>query len=185
MATSGKADGMHVALLRGINLGTRRLPMQDLAEMFARAGCGDVRTYIQSGNVVFRAEAGLVKKLPGMIIAAIQKKFGFEAPVLIRNTAEMATVAGGNPFLRHKVDPKCLHVTFLDRTPSAAAVAALDPNRSPGDEFVVKGREIYLYLPDGAASSKLNNQFFDSKLKTVSSVRNWNTVLTLYEMMQN
>ena len=96
----------------------------------------------------------------------------------------MAQVAAGNPFLRRKCDPKWLHVVFLADTPAQAAVAALNPQRSPGDEFVVRGGEIYLHLPNGAARSKLTNQYFDSTLKTVSSGRNWNTVTTLLEMMQ-
>lgn len=72
-------------------------------------------------------------------------------------------------------------MSFLADRPSKPSVAALDPGRSPGDEFVVRGSEIYLRLPNGMARSKLTNQYFDSTLKTTSTVRNWNTVLTLLE----
>jgi uncharacterized protein (DUF1697 family) len=187
MAThNAKATGnSYAALLRGINLGGRRIPMPELAAMFVRAGCSEARTYIASGNVVFRASAALAKKIPAVISAEIARTYRFDSPVLVRSVEEMAAVATGNPFLRRKCDPKWLHVVFLADMPAKAAVAALDPQRSPGDEFVVKGGEIYLHLPNGAARSKLTNQYFDSTLKTVSSGRNWNTVTTLLEMMKD
>jgi uncharacterized protein (DUF1697 family) len=178
------AGNSYVALLRGINLGGRRIPMPELAALFKRAGCSDARTYIASGNVIFRADAALARKLPALIGAEIKRGYGFDAPILIRSTLQMAAVAAGNPFLKKKLDPRWLHVVFLADMPAKAHVAALDPQRSPGDEFVVKGGEIYLHLANGAARSKLTNQYFDSTLQTVSSGRNWNTVMTLLEMMQ-
>jgi uncharacterized protein (DUF1697 family) len=184
MPTRTNQGNAYVALLRGINLGGRRIPMPELAALFAKAGCTDARTYIASGNVIFRADAALAKKIPALIGAEIKRRYGFDSPILVRSTKQMSTIAAGNPFLRRKCDPKWLHVVFLSGTPVPAAVAALDPQRSPGDEFVVKGGEIYLHLPNGAARSKLTNQYFDSTLKTVSSGRNWNTVTTLLEMMQ-
>jgi uncharacterized protein (DUF1697 family) len=184
MATRTRTGNAYVALLRGINLGGRRIPMPELAALFAKAGCTDARTYIASGNVVFRADAALAQKIPGLISAEIKRRYGFDSPILVRSTTQMTAIAQGNPFLRREFDPKWLHVVFLAGTPAKAAVAALDPQRSPGDEFVVKGGEIYLHLPHGAARSKLTNQYFDSTLKTVSSGRNWNTVTKLLEMMQ-
>jgi uncharacterized protein (DUF1697 family) len=184
MATRTSRGNAYVALLRGINLGGRRIPMPALAALFAQAGCTDARTYIASGNVIFRADAALARKIPGLIGAEIKRRYGFDSPILVRSTVQMRSIAAGNPFLRKQCDPKWLHVVFLAGTPAPAAVAALDPRRSPGDEFVVKGGEIYLHLPHGAARSKLTNQYFDSTLKTVSSGRNWNTVTTLLEMMQ-
>jgi len=158
--------------------------MPELARLFEKAGCTGVRTYIASGNVVFRAGTPLAKKIAGVIAADIEHKYGFDCPVIVRGVKAMQTIAHGNPYLRAGHDPKWLHVVFLAHTPAQAAVASLDPARSPGDEYVVKGGEIYLYLPNGAARSKLTNQYFDSKLKTVSSGRNWNTVMTLLELMQ-
>ncbi|HKW12911.1 MAG TPA: DUF1697 domain-containing protein [Candidatus Krumholzibacteria bacterium] len=180
---TGKGNA-YVALLRGINLGGRRIPMPELAGLFLKAGCTDARTYIASGNVVFGANAALAKKIPDLINAEIKRKYRFDSPVLIRSVDEMTAIAADNPFLKKKCDPKCLHVVFLADTPAGASVAALDPRRSPGDEFVVKGGEIYLHLPHGAAKTKLTNQYFDATLKTVSSGRNWNTVTTLLAMMQ-
>jgi uncharacterized protein (DUF1697 family) len=187
MAASRKSvsGDCYVALLRGVNVGGHRLPMKDLATIFGDAGCRDVRTYIQSGNVVFRAGAPLVKRVPTVIAAAISRQFGFDAPVIVRSAEEMQAVTRGNPFLRAGCDLSRLHTMFLADAPAKAAVAALDPKRSPPDEFSVKGREIYLHLPNGAGRSKLTNLYFDSKLGTISSLRNWNTVVTLFEMMQD
>ncbi|HKE13607.1 MAG TPA: DUF1697 domain-containing protein [Kofleriaceae bacterium] len=171
----------HVALLRGINLGGRRMPMKDLAAMFEGAGCRDVAIYIQSGNVVFRASSALAARIPKLIAAAIAERFGFDSPVVTRTAAEMSKVVRANPFLP-RADPDRLGVAFLADRPTAARVASLDPARSPPDEFAVVGRDIYLLLPGGFARTKLTNAYFDSKLATISTARNWRTVLKLVEM---
>jgi len=173
----------HVALLRGINLGGKnKLPMRELAAMFDDAGCGEVRTYIQSGNVVFDATARVAKTIPVAVAAAIRARFKLEVPVLVRTAAEMEAVVRDNPFLARGADVDTLHVMFLAGEPSAAQVAALDPARSPGDSFEVRGREVYLALPNGVARSKLTNAWFDSKLGTISTGRNWRTVQKLLEL---
>src|SRR5262249_11233783 len=148
----------HVALLRGINVGGKNmLPMADLAKMFAAAGCADVKTYIQSGNVVFGADATTVKGLADRIAAAIARKFDLRVPVVLRSARERAAVIAGNPFLKRGVDEKALHVAFLAASPAAAAAAGLDPQRSPGDAFELRGRDIYLWLPNGVARTRLTN----------------------------
>lgn len=173
----------HVALLRGINVGGKNsLPMKDLAAMFERAGCGSVRTYIQSGNVVFDAPAPLIKTLAAKIAGDIEKRFGFRAPVVLRSAAELDDAVRANPFVKKAADPKALHVYFLAGQPDAKAIAALDPARSSPDAFEVRGREIYLHLPNGMARTKLTNAYFDSKLSTVSTARNWATIQKLLEM---
>jgi uncharacterized protein (DUF1697 family) len=182
---SGKTSSRHVAFLRGINVGGNKLlPMKGLAELCTAAGCGDVQTYIQSGNVVFSAPKSLVAKFPAVLAAAILKRFKFEVPVVVRSAEDLARVVGGNPFLRRGIEPDWLHVAFLADTPNAERVASLDPARSPGDEWVVVERDMYLYLPQGAGQSKLTNQYLDSRLQTVSTVRNWRTVLKLLELAQ-
>jgi uncharacterized protein (DUF1697 family) len=175
----------HVALLRGINLGGKNiLPMKDLAAMFVAAGCADVRTFIQSGNVIFSAPVALVRKLPDQITKAIEKRFGYRVPVIVRTSDELARAIRGNPFLKPGADEKPLNIYFLADLPGAPAVAGLDPNRSAPDVFHVRGREIYLHLPNGMARTKLTNAYFDSKLKTISTARNWATVQKLLAMME-
>jgi uncharacterized protein (DUF1697 family) len=175
----------HVALLRGINVGGKhKLPMKDLVAMFAQAGCGDVRSYIQSGNIIFTAAPDLSSRLSGMITAQIQKRFGFEAPVVLRTAAQLAKVITNNPFIQTGVAEEQLHVMFLAGPPDSASVRRLDPARSAPDEFLVRGQEIYLRFPHGMGRSKLTTQYFDSILSTLSTVRNWRTATKLLELMQ-
>jgi len=174
---------VHVALLRGINVGGKhKLPMKALAAMFEDAGCSDVRTYIQSGNVVFGAGTALARRVPGVVGKAIRREFGFDAPIVTRTDKEIESVAANHPFHKRGVDPKSLHVGFLLDRPSKAKVAALDPDRSPPDRFAVRGGEVYFLFPNGAARTKLTSQYFDSTLGTVMTVRNWNTVHKLLDM---
>lgn len=173
----------YVALLRGINVGGKhKLLMKDLAEVFSSSNCTNVRTYIQSGNVVFCAPPGLAEKLAAALEKKIETRFGFPAPVIIRSHDQLARIARGNPFLSRSGAEKMLHIVFLADEPSAEAISKLDPQRSPGDEFRVLGSEIFLYLPNGAGNSKLTNAYFDSRLSTISTGRNWATVLKLLEM---
>ncbi len=173
----------YIALLRGINVGGgNKLLKGELVEIFAEAGCQDVRTYIQSGNVVFRATESLVDGLSARITAAIASSHGYQIPVVIRAGADFARVVGGNPFLAGGADPARLHVGFLAETPDPARVATLDPDRSPPDAFEVRGNEVYLHFPAGVARSKLDNAYFDRTLNTVCTIRNWRTVCRLHEM---
>jgi uncharacterized protein (DUF1697 family) len=174
----------YLALLRGINVGGKnKLPMKDLAGMFAAAGCADVRTYIQSGNVLLKATPTLAAKLPATIAAGIAEQFGYQTPVVLRTAKELAGIVAGNPFLGPGADEDALHVMFLTSVPTPDLISSLDPGRSPLDAFVVKGREVYLQLPNGVARSRLTNAYFDAKLKTTSTGRNWRTVNKLLELM--
>ena len=180
----GMATGStHVALLRGINVGGKnKLPMKDLVAVFVAAGCKDVRTYIQSGNVVLCAPAALAKELPHLVSAAIAKRFGLRVPVVMRSEAELTRALTSNPFLKAGKDPDRLHVAFLADRPSPKLVARVDAKRSPPDELVLSGREIYLHLPNGVAKTKLTNAYFDAQLETTSTIRNLRTVLALVEL---
>jgi uncharacterized protein (DUF1697 family) len=176
----------YVALLRGINVGGKnKLPMKELVELFGEAGCVQVRHYIQSGNVIFSATPALAAKVPKVIAAQITKRFGFSAPVQVRSETELRQVIGQNPFSQQGIAEDALHVMFLADKPNSASVEKLDPDRSPPDQFLVQGQEIYLYLPEGVADTKLTNAYFDAKLSTVSTGRNWKTVKKLLELMQD
>jgi uncharacterized protein (DUF1697 family) len=171
-----------VALLRGINVGGRTLPMNELVARFEEAGAHDVSTYIQSGNVIFTASARVTSRIQWVVAAGIQKRHGFASPVIVRSALELRGAVSVNPFLRAGESPDCLHVAFLSDVPDRDRIAALEPNRSPGDRFAVSGREVYLHCPNGYGQTKLTNQWFDSRLGTVSTVRNWRTVLKLLEL---
>jgi len=173
----------YVALLRAINLGPKnKVPMAELTKIFAAARCSDVRTYIQSGNVVFCASPTIASALRGDLQRRIRKQFDLEVPVVLRTVDEMKAVLRENPYAKRSGMENSTGVMFLADLPAPERVKSLDPKRSPGEEYVVKGREIYLWLPNGFGRSKLSNAYFDSKLTTVSTARNWRTVLKLTEM---
>ncbi len=175
----------YVALLRGINVGGKhRLPMQQLTEIFADAKCADIRTYIQSGNVIFTPRSTDLAELGASIASKIEQRCGFGCPVILRTKEQMAQAVRNNPFLRAGLPQRALHVYFLADLPAAGAIRDLDPARSTPDAFQVIDRQVYLHVPNGMARTKLTNAYFDSKLSTVSTARNWATVTTLLEMMQ-
>jgi uncharacterized protein (DUF1697 family) len=179
-----EASSKHVALLRGINVGGKNiLPMKELAAMFVKAGCGDVVTYIQSGNAVFSAPDKVVAGLGETIAKQVEERFGMRVPVVLRSAAEIKAVVRGNSFLKNGANEDALHVCFLADQPAKDLVEGLDAGRSAPDAFAVVGREIYMQLVNGVSGTKLTNAYFDSKLKTVSTMRNWRTVLKLAELM--
>jgi uncharacterized protein (DUF1697 family) len=171
---------VHVALLRGINVGGKnKLPMRELAAMFEAAGCTDVKTYIASGNVIFKATAAVARTLAAKVEKQIAKDHGLRVPVVVRTAKELASAVENNPYVARDDHS---HVLFLAERPTKAAVAGLDANRSPGDEFAVIGRDVFLYCPNGVAKTKLTNDYFDRKLATTSTGRNFRTVRKLVEM---
>jgi len=175
---------MYLALLRGINVGgNNKLPMDALRDLFVAAGCRDVRTYIQSGNVIFRADPNVVASLPTAVTTRIADRFGFRAPVMLRTAAQLDDVIRHNPFVAEGAAAATLHVLFLADLPQARRVADLDPDRSPPDAFMARGQEVYLRLPHGAARTKLTNAYVDATLATTSTGRNWRTVTTLRALM--
>jgi uncharacterized protein (DUF1697 family) len=175
-----------VALLRGVNVGGKnKIPMAGLKSSFSALGLEDVVTYIQSGNVVFRSPTRAARDLAAGIEQRVAKDFGVGVTVLLRTPSELEAIADGNPFLSGKADPSKLHVVFLSGRPAAGAVAKLDPERSPPDEFSVRGREIYLHLPNGAGRSKLTVDYFERRLGVRGTARNWKTLTKLVELTQS
>lgn len=177
------ATPTHVALLRGINVGGKHMiPMADLAGMFTAAGCESVTTYIQSGNVLFAAPDGLAARLPGLVGSSIQRTFGFTPDIILRSAGELQRLAEKHPFLTPDSGPALFHVGFLGEAPAARLIKALDPDRSPGDRFVVRGCELFVHYGTGAGKTRLTSAYFDSTLQTTSTFRNWRTVLKLAEL---
>lgn len=172
-----------VALLRGINVGGKhKLPMKNLAAIFEALGCMDVRTFIQSGNVVFRATQELAASIPLSAATAIEAEFGFGVPVVVRSTAELGAVLAGNPFLARGENEDLQHVLFLSDTPKAARLEKLELERFLPDAFAVHGNNIYLHVPGGVAKTKMTNAYFDSRLACICTGRNLRTVRALFEL---
>jgi len=172
-----------VALLRGINVGGNNpLPMANLRAMFEDARCEHVRSYIQSGNIVFEATEATATSVPKKVQSAIAKEFGFDVPVIVRSDSEWRAIMQQNPFLRAPhIDPRTLHVAILSRAPVEGFV--LDRDRCPPDKIEIAAREAYLHLPNGVARTKFTNAYLDRAFGVVSTVRNWRTVSELAKMM--
>jgi len=170
-----------VALLRGINLGPqRRLAMADLRAVVEGLGHTDVRTYLQSGNVVFcPARRAPAEALERALTAAIRDVTKLDVPVLVRTAAQMQAVVGANPY--PVTDPTKVVVTFL-AAPPPAALAAFDQEPFAPDRFHLHGREVYLELPDGQARSKLVEALWKQHLDERATARNWRTVEALATM---
>jgi uncharacterized protein (DUF1697 family) len=176
----------YLALLRGINVGGKnKILMTDLSAMFVKAGCKNVRTFIQSGNVIFDASVKVSAQVPRLVAEQITNTLGYKTPVILRSLGELEEAVSSNPFLKPGAEVESLHLVFLAAHPEQRMVAALDPQRSPGDEYVVRGREIYLRLGNSAADTKLTNAYFDSRLSTISTGRNWRTATKLLVLMKN
>ncbi len=179
-AGGGRRLTRQVALLRGINVGGhRRVPMADLRALADGLGHRDVRTYVQSGNLVStvpeRPEADAVAELEGAIEAA----FGFGVPVVVRTRAELAAVVAADPLGELGPEPKHHHVLFLAEAPDPERVRELELADHAPDTFVLRGREVFLSTPDGIHDSKLARALSDKRLGTTVTGRNWRTVEAL------
>jgi uncharacterized protein (DUF1697 family) len=171
-----------VILLRGINLGpSKRVRMAELRELFKGAGFDDVRTYVQSGNVVVSSDAS-PPDLEARTEELIAERFGFEVPVVVRTRDELADVIARNPFRGVAENPKRYQVSFLDGELDDGTVARLTELAAPTEQFVADGRELYAWHPDGVARSKLWAQLAGTGLGVKATARNWTTVETLLEM---
>lgn len=174
---------VYVALLRGINVGGRSmLSMDELRRAASGCGFGAVRTYIQSGNLLFTSAdpaATVATELATAVAAA-----GGPAPrVAVRTRGELAAVVAGNPYLERSSDPKQLHVAFLVEGAEPTALA-LDLDGFAPETLTVRGRETYLFLPGGIGRSKLAEALARPKT-TDSTVRNWRTVTTLLGLAES
>ena len=168
-----------VALLRGINVGgAGKLPMAELREIVAGLGHDEARTYIQSGNVVFRSEGSDPQAMAEELQAAIRDATGLDPEVHVRSLDELARVVDANPFTERASDPTQLHVTFLTDQP---APVDLDPSAFEPEAWAPGDRVTYLYLPDGIGRSKLAARLARGAGAT-GTARNWRTVTTILEM---
>jgi len=174
--------GRRVVLLRGINLGpNRRVPMAELRELFATADFADVRTYVQSGNVVLSSDAP-PQELADQSERLIAERFGFDVPVVVRTRDELADVVARNPFRDVAEDPKRYQVSFLSAELDNEVISRLAELALPSERLVAHGRELYGWHPDGVARSKLWAKLASPALGVKATARNWKTVETLLAM---
>lgn len=171
-----------IVLLRGINVGGhKRVPMPQLRELLEGAGHANVRSYVQSGNVVLDSDAAPGEPCAGLA-RLIADAFGFEVDVLVRTRDELAAAVERNPFEEAVAQPKLFQVTFLDREPEPERVQPLaEADHSP-EQVAFLGREIYAWHPNGMRDSKLARALSNDRLGVTATARNWNTVTKLLEM---
>jgi uncharacterized protein (DUF1697 family) len=175
---------LYIAMLRGINVGGQKIvKMEELRTSFESLGFKRIRTYVQSGNVIFDTSKAPSTKLSERIGEKISTDFGFSIPVVLRTSDEMKKIVHDNPFLKDtKTDRSKLHVTFLSQLPTTANNGKLAGLDAGADQFRVRGLEIYLYCPNGYGRSKLSNNVIEKLLGVEATTRNWKTVNRLFEM---
>ncbi|KAA0992388.1 DUF1697 domain-containing protein [Dyadobacter aurulentus] len=176
----------YVAILRGINVsGHNLIKMPALVSLLEKEGFEDCKTYIQSGNVLFNTEKADEQKVSARIKTAIENAFGYDVPVIVLSLAALRSVLEQNPFLelQHE-DITKLHATFLSEIPDKEAFGKIDGDKYKPDEFILVGNTIYLFCPDGYGRTKLNNNFFENKLKVTATTRNWKTVVELVRLAE-
>lgn len=174
----------YVALLRGISVGPhKRMKMEALQRSLRELGFEDVKTYIQSGNVVFKTASPHTTRLANKIEKKLLSAFGFPVPVIVRTPAELKKVLQNNLFLQEAgMDSSKLHVTFLSGSTEKTVLKSLDTIAAGSDRARWNGKEIYLHCPNGYGETKLSNGALEKVLSVQATSRNWKTVTKLYEM---
>jgi uncharacterized protein (DUF1697 family) len=166
-------------LLRGINLGSRnRIAMPELRELLAGAGFDDVRTYLQSGNVVLSSDAR-PEQVARECETQIADRLGLDIKVVVRTRDELAEVVRRNPLGKVAVNPKRYQVSFLDAEPDPEVVRRLEAAVVAPERFVVAGRELYAWHPEGIGRSRLWTLLAGRGLGVTATARNWATVTKL------
>ncbi len=177
----------YIALLRGINVsGQKKIKMADLRTLLGKLPFEEVQTYVQSGNIVFKAPEKNVSKVEKMIEKAIQDAYDFEVPILVKTPVELKHVLENNPFLNNpETATERLYMTFLKEEPVAERIEKLQEVDYSPEDYRLEGKDLYFFAPNGYGRAKMNNNFFEKKLKVVATTRNWRTVNKLYEMSQD
>jgi uncharacterized protein (DUF1697 family) len=175
---------LYVALLQGINIGSKkRIRMEALRDLIAADGGEDIRTYVNSGNVVFRHAESDVPALEARVEHALEAHIGLPVPVLVRTGVEMKAIVAANPFPDAETEPKTLHVLFLRSHPHVDNIDAADEIETGPDRFAVHGREVYFFLPNLMSGATLDMKQVQKVLNVGdATARNWNTVTKLAEM---
>jgi uncharacterized protein (DUF1697 family) len=172
-----------VALLRGINVGRhRRVAMADVRAAAVAAGYDDVTSYLQSGNLIFESRGHTTTAVGSALEQILENALQLDIDVIVRSAAELAKIVANNPLFDPKLDPKFLHVAFLKQKPSATAARGVKDAAFGRDEFVLRGAELYFRYPDGSGQSKMSAAFFEKKLGTPATARNWRVVCALAEL---
>ena len=172
----------YAAFLRGINVGGKnKIKMEALREVCASIGFENVKTYINSGNVIFEARKTDDKKLAEKLEKAIEKQFALNIKVMVRSISEIENIIKNNPFDGQFENDKDLHVFFLDEEMPAEKRELLLSNNSENERYFVKNREIFCLLRVSVLDSLMGKDYIGKKLKVPATARNWRTVNKILE----
>lgn len=173
---------VYISMLRAVNVGGHSpIKMDALRELYRSLGFEDPTTYVQSGNVIFRAKAASEAAMAKKIGTAIQKQFGTQPEVIIRTIEEMKAVVAANPFAnRASIEPAKLHVSFYANAPGPGEREKMAAITCP-EELHLVGRDLYVYFPEGAGRSKLP-PVLNRAVKIPTTARNWNSVTKMLEI---
>jgi len=175
----------YIALFRGINVGgSHILPMKELKAVLEQNGCREVRTYIQSGNVILNSPISDATRLAKQLAAAVSRSHGFEPRVVVLTRSEFEKAAAGNLFAQANQNPTSLHLFFLHTLPKKPDLKPLEAIRAKTEAFALKGKVFYLYAPEGFGRSKLAARA-ERLLGVEATARNWRTVTTLLAMAKD
>ncbi len=176
----------YISMLRGINVsGRNKIKMEELKRLYESLDFINVKTYIQSGNVIFKSPVSDISELVSQIETNIKQTYGFSVTVIIRTASEFQHVINNNPFCgTRQEDTTKLHVTFLSDTPTISSLNTIANLKDELDEWFIAGKEIFLFCPNGYGRTKLTNIFFEKKLNLSATTRNWNTVNKLYAIVK-
>ena len=175
-------------MLKGINVGGRRIVrMDELKAVYISLGMKNVRTYIQSGNVLFESDSLKTEGLKSTIERSLEDKFGFRVSVIIRTADEMENIIVQCPFdnIDMKNDGSKIAVIFLSSVSDQNVLLELKNYIKPGEKLIPGSREIYLSCPEGFGKTKLTNQPVEQRLKVTATSRNWRSVNKMYELLNN
>ena len=173
----------YIALFRGINVGGKNVvPMRALKTLLENLGLQQVRTYIQSGNVVFQSQEEEPSQLSANIGTAVEKSYGFAPKVLVLGVEALEQAVAANPFKEAEAEPKSLHVGFLDSVPLSPDLEKLESIRKNNERFALLGKLFYLHAPDGIGRSKLAANA-ERLLGVPMTDRNWRTVTKIMAMV--
>lgn len=175
-----------ISMLRGVNLGPHnRIKMDALRALYESLKLENPRTYVQSGNVVFRTKEKNSPALANKIQAAIAKNCGCSPDVILRTPDELRKAVAANPFSEQaKREPGKVLVAFLAAAPPREAEANLESFKDFSEKLQLKGRELYIYFPNGAGRSKLPWSSIDKLVKVTGTARNWNSVMALLQIAE-
>ncbi|MET4084082.1 uncharacterized protein (DUF1697 family) [Pedobacter sp. UYP30] len=176
----------YISMLRGINVsGHKIIKMEALRTLYEKLGYDKVSSYIQSGNVVFRAEEHSEKKIAESISTQIKKEFEFEVPVFVLSVQKLKKIIANNPFLKDAAKNEAFfHVTFLAGKPEQYSLELIEQKKQDDEIIAFADDAIYLYCPNGYGKTKLHNTFLEAKLKVGATTRNWKTTKKLIEMAE-